>query len=57
MDQKPPPEDATPPAATLGPREIDSTQLLQGDKEILIRHSGETYRLRLTKNDKLILQK
>ena len=38
-------------------REIDSLSLLQGEKEILIHHGGEVYRLRLTKNGKLILQK
>ncbi len=38
-------------------REIDSSSLLQGEKEILIRHGDEVYRLRLTKNGKLILQK
>jgi hemin uptake protein HemP len=38
-------------------REIDSARLLQGGNEILIRHGDEVYRLRLTKNGKLILQK
>lgn len=38
-------------------RELDSAELLHGSKEILIRHGDEVYRLRLTKNDKLILQK
>lgn len=38
-------------------REFDSLSLLQGDTEILIRHGDEVYRLRLTKNGKLILQK
>ncbi len=38
-------------------REIDSSSLLKGEKEILIRHGAEIYRLKLTKNDKLILQK
>ena len=38
-------------------REIDSSSLLQGEKEILIHHGSEVYRLRLTKNGKLILQK
>jgi len=38
-------------------RELDSADLLHGSKEILIRHGEEVYRLRLTKNDKLILQK
>jgi hemin uptake protein HemP len=56
MDQKPPAKDTAPPVP-IALREIDSNSLLQGEKEILIRHSGEVYRLRLTKNDKLILQK
>lgn len=41
----------------ITPRELDSTELLRGEKEVLIRHAGEIYRLRLTRNDKLILQK
>ena len=36
---------------------IDSEALLKGAKEILIRHHGQIYRLRLTRNDKLILHK
>jgi hemin uptake protein HemP len=43
------------PAVVL--REFQSAELLAGAKEILIHHAGEIYRLRLTKNDKLILQK
>lgn len=31
--------------------------LFQGSQEILIDHKGETYRLRITKNGKLILTK
>lgn len=31
--------------------------LFQGNQEILIGHNGETYRLRITKNGKLILTK
>ncbi len=31
--------------------------LFQGRQEILIDHKGETYRLRITKNGKLILTK
>ena len=38
-------------------REVNSSNLLQGETEILIRHGDEVYRLRLTKNGKLILQK
>ncbi|MEM9657106.1 MAG: hemin uptake protein HemP [Planctomycetota bacterium] len=36
---------------------VDSTDLLRGAKLIIIRHNGEEYRLLVTKNDKLILQK
>lgn len=31
--------------------------LFQGRQEVLIAHQGETYRLRITKNSKLILTK
>ncbi len=37
--------------------EIDSTRLLQGQRELYIRHGNECYRLRHTRNDKLILTK
>jgi len=36
---------------------IQASLLFQGSPEILIDHKGETYRLRITKNDKLILTK
>ncbi|SKA14203.1 Hemin uptake protein HemP [Lysobacter spongiicola DSM 21749] len=36
---------------------LDSDALLRGCREVLIRHGGETYRLRHTRNDKLILTK
>ena len=36
---------------------IDSAQLLADGKEVQIRHAGEVYRLRVTKNGKLILNK
>lgn len=42
-------------AASPGP--VDSRTLLRGTREVLIRHGGETYRLRHTRNDKLILTK
>ena len=32
-------------------------RLFQGRQEVLIAHQGETYRLRITKNGKLILTK
>lgn len=46
----------TPPPAARPPR-IDSRQLLQGGKEIVITHGSEEYRLRLTAGGKLILTK
>lgn len=36
---------------------IPSSDLLKGRREVLIQHGGETYRLRVTKNGKLILHK
>lgn len=56
MDQ-PPPETSSPTPVPHEPRVYESTELLEGAREILIRHAGELYRLRLTRNDKLILQK
>jgi hemin uptake protein HemP len=46
--------------ARLSPAEresLSSTELLQGRREVLIRHGEEMYRLRLTRNGKLILHK
>ncbi len=36
---------------------LQSASLLQGGNEVLIQHGTETYRLRLTKAGKLLLQK
>lgn len=36
---------------------FDSRLLLNGGREVLIRHGDECYRLRHTRNDKLILTK
>lgn len=38
-------------------REVDSCELLRGESELLVRHGDELYRLKLTRNGKLILQK
>ncbi|MDX1948273.1 MAG: hemin uptake protein HemP [Pirellulaceae bacterium] len=55
------PSPSSPPAPACGQpegREAWSSEELLGDKsEILIRHGGETYRLRRTRQDKLILYK
>lgn len=36
---------------------IQSGHLLQGGRDLVIEHAGQEYRLRLTRNDKLILTK
>jgi hemin uptake protein HemP len=38
-------------------RRIDTETLLQREREIVIVHRGQEYRLRITKSDKLILTK
>lgn len=39
------------------PRVVTSEDLLQGAREMIIRHGSEDYRLRLTRVGKLILNK
>ena len=48
-EQQPPPIPAPPI--------IKSEDLLKGGQELIITHEGETYRLRITRNNKLILTK
>ena len=50
-------DSGTAPAAAPVVIEIDSLRLLQGQRELKIRHGNEIYRLRHTRNDKLILTK
>ena len=38
-------------------RKLDSAALFDGETEVLILHNGEQYRLRITRQDKLILTK
>ena len=47
------------PVSPMPPRGalLDSDALLRGTREVLIRHGDEVYRLRHTRNDKLILTK
>lgn len=54
----------TPPFIAAGPsnpppepRSVESTELFQGARVVEITHAGETYRLLLTRNNRLILQK
>ncbi len=38
-------------------RIVDSQSLFDGQRELLIAHKGNAYRLRITRQDKLILTK
>lgn len=48
---------ALPRESAVAPAAIRSDELLHGQREILIIHEQEVYRLRLTRNGKLILTK
>jgi hemin uptake protein HemP len=48
-------QDREPPEP--GPRRIESPTLFRGDREVVILHQGQEYRLRITKAEKLILTK
>ena len=39
------------------PHAMDAADVLQGNKQVVIRHAGEEYRLIVTRNNRLILQK
>lgn len=44
-------------SCTSRQRELTSEELLCGQQEVVIRHGDEIYRLRVTRNGKLILHK
>ena len=44
-------------AVPVSNRHLSSTALFRGQREIVIMHRGQEYRLRITKSDKLILTK
>jgi len=50
-------DDSAPPPSDAPEIEIDSEFLLRGHREVCIRHGEHCYRLRHTRNDKLILTK
>ena len=52
MTDKPEAPRSTEPTPT-----VESRELLQGRRELAIRHGADTYRLRLTASNKLILTK
>lgn len=43
--------------ANDAPQSVDSVALMQGRRELIIRHGADTYRLRITASNKLILTK
>jgi len=55
--RSPAPSRCPAPVAGASQAEFDSRELMQGGREVLIRHAGQVYRLRHTRNDKLILVK
>lgn len=50
-------ERASEQAQRPSPRTVRAEELFAGAHEIWIEHSGERYRLRITRRNKLILQK
>ena len=52
-----PPAAAMPVPQPSEPRSVESAELFQGARVVEITHAGETYRLLLTRNNRLILQK
>ena len=45
------------PATPVERKRVTSAELLKGERQVLILHAGQEYRLQVTKNDKLILTK
>jgi hemin uptake protein HemP len=56
--QQPPDGDGAPFAKSEdSPKVVSAQELFDGQREICIEHEGEVYRLRITRRNKLILQK
>lgn len=53
----PPPHPRPRPAESPPAVVLDSQQVFQGHREVWIEHDGVRYRLRITRRNKLILQK
>jgi hemin uptake protein HemP len=51
------PSEAGGETADIVPPVVDSTTLMAGRRELIIRHGADTYRLRVTASNKLILTK
>lgn len=60
MEKHAEPDCKTPPAAGPGPgkvRHVRSTDLFRDGRCLIIEHAGQSYCLRLTRNERLILTK
>ena len=57
MTESPQPADRPLTSKPPAPLIIDARELLRGRREVFIEHSGVRYRLRITRRNKLILQK
>ncbi len=56
-ERKDEPGPATKWGTSAPSRIIDSVELFRGEREVFIIHGGVQYRLRITRRNKLILQK
>jgi hemin uptake protein HemP len=56
-DDPPTPEDKRHTASAGRPRRLKVSELLAGEREAILEHDGQDYRLRITANGKLILTK
>lgn len=56
-DQAPADAPPQPPAPVDAADAVDSRNLLRGARELRIRHEGQIYTLRVTRNGRLILNK
>lgn len=56
-DDPPTPETDVPAAPAGRPRRLKVSELLAGEREAILEHDGQDYRLRITANGKLILTK
>jgi hemin uptake protein HemP len=57
-EPKEPRKEGRPSTSSAGaPRTMTTQDLMAGNREIVIVHRGEKYRLKITRSDKLILMK
>jgi hemin uptake protein HemP len=49
--------DPPPPRSSGEPRRVKVSELLEGEREAILEHGGQDYRLRITASGKLILTK